>query len=248
MTTEIETSRVSVEVADGTKMDAFLAQPKARGPFPAVLLFQEAFGVNAHIRDVAGRLAKEGFVTLAPELYHRLAPGFSSGYKDVGPALDLLSKLTVEGQVADIKAAHEWLSKQVSVRPTEVSAVGFCMGGRTAFLASATVSLKAAVSFYGGGIAPALLDKAADVFAPLLLLWGGLDKHIPPEQIRQLCGELTRHGKPFVNAEFSSADHGFFCDSRSSFQPETAKQAWVLTLQFLREPHPSSAAPTSFRR
>jgi carboxymethylenebutenolidase len=122
------------------------------------------------------------------------------------------------------------------MRRPDVGALGFSLGGRAAFLACALVPLKCAVSFYGVDIAPGSLDKAPDAFSPLLLLWGGLDKQASPEQARQVCDALRQHHKPFVSVDFSFAGHGFFCDARSSYQPEAAKQAWALLLQFLRSP------------
>ena len=108
------------------------------------------------------------------------------------------------------------------------------MGGKASFLANAMLPLRAAVSFYGGGIAPDLLDHAAALHAPMLLFWGGLDKHITPEHRKAVTDALKAHGKTYVNVEFSDADHGFFCDERASYQPRAARQSWSLMLKFLR--------------
>ena len=96
------------------------------------------------------------------------------------------------------------------------------------------VPLRSAVSFYGGGIAPGLLDRAPRQHGPLLLIWGGLDKHISPEQRRAVTEALTAQNKIYVNVEFARADHGFFCDERTAYEPHSARQAWALTLEFLR--------------
>lgn len=108
------------------------------------------------------------------------------------------------------------------------------MGGRASFVANSILPLRAAVSFYGGGIAPGLLDRASTQQAPLLLVWGGLDKHITPEHRKAVADALTAHQKTYVNVEFARADHGFFCDERASYEPHSARQAWALTLEFLR--------------
>jgi len=108
------------------------------------------------------------------------------------------------------------------------------MGGRVSFIANGTVALRAAVSFYGGGIAPGLVGRASKLQAPSLFIWGGLDKHITPEHRRAVTDALSEQKKIFVNAEFSRADHGFFCDERAAYEPHSAKQAWALTLEFLR--------------
>ncbi len=230
---ETSIENLELDVEDGTRMRAFVAKPRAPGRHAGLIVFQEAFGVNKHIRDVCERFAREGFVALAPELYHRFAPGFESGYE--GPQRDAgianLKKLTPEGLEADIKAAHAALSARPDVRPESVCAVGFCLGGRTSYLAAAVVPLRAAVSFYGGGMA---VDKAPKIGAPLLMFWGGLDANIPETQINAVDEALRKHDKLFVDVRFSKANHGFFCDARASYNPDAARQAWALTLEFLR--------------
>jgi carboxymethylenebutenolidase len=140
--------------------------------------------------------------------------------------------MTTDGLLADMTAAHAWLTERGGAR--DVSAIGFCLGGRAAYLAASVLPLKAAVSFYGGGIAPSLLDRAPKVSAPILMFWGGLDKHIPPEQIASVAAALRAAGKPFVNVEFSDADHGFFNEDKPVYQAVAAAQAWALALQFLK--------------
>jgi carboxymethylenebutenolidase len=108
------------------------------------------------------------------------------------------------------------------------------MGGRAAFVANAVLPLQAAVSFYGGGIAPGLLPRAAQQHGPLLLIWGGLDALIDLSQRRAVGDALRAAGKTFVELEYSDADHGFFCDQRASYHATAAAEAWVLVLKFLR--------------
>jgi carboxymethylenebutenolidase len=226
---------VSLAVADGTKMRAFSARPEGAGPRPGILVLQEAFGVNAHIRDVAERLAREGYVALAPELFHRSAPaGWEGSYTDFPAVMPHYQALTNAGLLADMRAGREWLTGPGGA--AEVSAIGFCLGGRAAFLANSALALKAAVSFYGGGIAPSLPELAPKQSAPILLVWGGLDKHIPPEQVAAVSKALRDAGKPYVEAVFASADHGFNCDARASYHAASAAQAWALALQFLKAP------------
>jgi carboxymethylenebutenolidase len=234
MATAIAKEKVELRVGDGTKMGAYVARPEgeARG---GVLVFQEAFGVNHHIRNVTERFAAEGYVAIAPELFHRTVPaGFEGSYSDFPAVMPHVKAVTPEGAEADIRAAYDWLGSAAKVQASEISCVGFCMGGRVSFIANSAVRLRAAVSFYGGGIAPALLDRAAKVQAPSLLIWGGLDKHIPAEQRRDVTDALSAEKKIYVNVEFSNADHGFFCDERPSFELKSARQAWALTLEFLR--------------
>lgn len=227
--------QTEIAVADGTRMAAYVAHPQRDGPLPGLLLFQEAFGVNHHIRNVAERFAGEGYVVIAPELFHRTAPpGFEAGYTDFPAVMPHLQAVTAETAELDTRAAYEWLRSNPQVRKNDISSIGFCLGGRVSFIANSTVPMRAAVSFYGGGIAPALLDRTAKLHGAMLFVWGGLDKHIPPEQRRAVTDALTAHKKIYVNAEFSRADHGFFCDERAAYEPISARQAWALTLEFLR--------------
>ena len=232
---EILQENVELTVADGTRMAAYVARPKHGGPHPGLLLFQEAFGVNHHIRAVSERFAAEGYVVIAPELFHRTAPaGFEVSYTDFPSVMPHLQAVTAETAAPDIRSAYEWLHSNSQVTPNGISSVGFCMGGRVSFLANSVVPLRSAVSFYGGGIAPGLLDRAPRQHGPLLLIWGGLDKHISPEQRRAVTEALTAQNKIYVNVEFARADHGFFCDERTAYEPHSARQAWALTLEFLR--------------
>jgi len=228
---------IDLRVADGTTMRAHVARPEGAGPHAGILLFQEAYGVNAHIKDVAGRFARSGYVTIAPELFHRTAPpGFEGTYGNFAAVQPHFQAITVPGLEADVAAAHAWLAVDRETEPRRLAAVGYCMGGRVSFVAATSpLPLRAAVSFYGGGIAPALLDRAPRAQAPLLLFWGGRDRSIPPEQRRAVVDALAAAGKPYVNVEFSEAEHGFFCDARPSFLASAAAQAWALTLAFLRD-------------
>ncbi len=232
---EIITERIQLAGADGTGMAAYVARPKAQGPHSGLLLFQEAFGVNHHIRSVAERFASEGYVVAAPELFHRTAPpGFEASYTDFPAVMPHVEALTADAAEEDVRSAYDWLKANAQVKANEISCVGFCLGGRVSFIANSAVPLRAAVSFYGGGIAQSLLHRAARLQAPMLLIWGGLDKHIPPEHRKAVTERLSAHAKIYVNTEFSRADHGFFCDERAAYEPHSARQAWALTREFLR--------------
>ncbi len=146
---------------------------------------------------------------IAPELFHRTAPpGFEGSYTDFPSLMPHYEAVTTETAEADLRSAYEWLSSNAQVKANEISSVGFCMGGRVSFLANSVVPLRSAVSFYGGGIAPGLLDRAARLRAPSLLIWGGLDKRITPEHRKAVTDALSAQQKIYVNVEFSRADHG----------------------------------------
>ena len=214
-------------------MNAYVARPTEGAAHPGLLVFQEAFGVNAHIRDVAERFARAGVVAIAPELFHRTASAFDADYNDFPASVPHMRAMTVEGTMHDIRATYDWLLNDSHVRKEHIASIGFCMGGRASFLANATVPLQGAISFYGGGIAPALLPQVANLHAPMLFFWGGRDKHIPQAQIRAVTDECKRLAKPYINVEISEADHGFFCDARASYHPEAATLAWNLCESFL---------------
>lgn len=214
-------------------MQAYLARPhEANGA--GIIIFQEAFGVNDYIRDVAGRFAQLGVTAIAPELFHRTEPGFEGSYDDFQPIRPHMDALTVEGLQADARAAFDFLTSQDGVDAERIACIGFCLGGRVAYLANAALPLRAAISYYGGGIAPDLLDMAGEQHAPLLMFWGGKDTHITPDLYRAVADALTGAQKVHEQVVFSQADHGFFCDRRSAYEPGAARQSWALSLEFLR--------------
>jgi carboxymethylenebutenolidase len=226
--------KIELAVSDGTRMAAYVARPDDHDSHAGVIVLQEAYGVNAHIRSVADRLAQAGFIAAAPELFHRTAPGFEGDYKDFSSAMPHARAVTPATAEADLRATFDWLHSNDKVKSDQIYSVGFCLGGKASFLANSLLPLRAAVSFYGGGIAPDLLDRAATLHAPMLFFWGGLDKHITPEHRESVTDALGAHRKTYVNVEFSNADHGFFCDARASYQPRAARQSWSLVLEFLR--------------
>jgi len=238
---EIETSTLTLSVADGTTMPAYVARPKDGPARAGLLVFQEAFGVNGHIRDVTERFAREGYVAIAPALFHRTDPDFEGSYADFAPVMPHMQALTEEGLIADVRAAYDWLTAADGGQVSAVVSTGYCLGGRVSFLANATLPLAAAVSYYGGGIAPSerspkgMLQRATDQHAPILLFWGGKDVHIPPTAVRAVEDALIAAGKPYTQVVFSEADHGFFCDQKSSYRPVSAREAWTLTLAFFAD-------------
>ncbi|HSM84884.1 MAG TPA: dienelactone hydrolase family protein [Candidatus Limnocylindrales bacterium] len=225
---------VTLQIADGSSMDAYVARPEGSSSLPGMIVLQEAFGVNSHIRAICNRFAGEGYVAIAPELFHRTAPGFQGDYKDFNATLPHMRAMTTQGAEADLQAVFHWLQEQKAVQSDNICSVGYCMGGRISFLANSVLPLRAAASYYGGGIAPALLDRGPRLHAPMLFFWGGLDKHISPEQRNAVIEALSKAGKTYVNVEFSDADHGFNCDERGSYQPRASRQAWALLLEFLK--------------
>lgn len=229
-------SWTTVKVSDDTQMKVFVARPAgATGKLPGVLVLQEIFGVNSYIRSVAKRIADLGYVAYAPDLFHRTAPGFESGYTDMKPAMEQYQKMTDDNLTADLKATYDALSQDSQVDAGHIGSVGYCMGGRASFLANAVLPLQAAAVYYGGGIADTLLPRAKDQHAPLLIFSGGKDTHIGREKQNAVAAALKAAGKQYADVEFSEAEHGFFCDQRSSYNPEAAKESWEIFAEFFKE-------------
>ncbi len=233
---EKEQNYIILDVADGTSMAVYNALPENRsGKLPAIIVLQEAYGVNHHIRTVTERFAREGFVALAPELFHRTAPkGFEGDYTDFSSVMPHTKSLTNEGFEADLKAVYSWLTGQVNVDQSRIYSVGYCMGGRVSFLANSLLPLKAAVSYYGGGL-DTIADRAKNLHGKHLFFWGGLDKHFKSENIHTVIKAVEAAGKDFITVKISYADHGFNCDERVSYNESASKEAWALTLAFLSE-------------
>lgn len=230
----ITTEWTSIEVGDGTRMDAYVARPSGGEARPGLLVFQEIFGVNAHIRDIAERFAREGYVALAPDMFHRFSPRYEGTYDDIPASIALAGNLTPQGVMADLVASHRHLAGLAGVEKGAIGAIGYCLGGRLAYVTNALVPLAAAVSYYGGGI-QGQLDLAEKLSGPMLFFWAGKDGYIPAEARRAVADALHAADKRFAELVVSWADHGFFCDVRSSHDAAASALAWPLTLAFLAE-------------
>lgn len=235
MTIEITTERVQVPV-DGAKMPAYLAKPKTPGPHPAVIVWMEIFGVNAHIRDVTERVAREGYVALAPNFFHRTAPTIEVGYDEAGMAAGMaeLHKLKADQMIADARGALAFLRARPDVRPERIGAMGFCIGGHMTYLTAAETDVAAAASFYGGGIAapqglgggPSPIQRTAKIRGRLLGLFGAKDALIPRQQVDAIRKALADAGTRHEVVVYDGADHGFFCDQRATYHEASAQDAW----------------------
>jgi carboxymethylenebutenolidase len=226
--------KVQLTVSDDSTMQAHIFRPKEKQA-PAIMVLPEAFGVDKHIRDVAERLSKEGYLAIAPEVFHRTAPpDYEGSYTNFEAAMPHFQPLTVPAMEADLQACYNWIAHDNQGDSKRVAAIGFCLGGRMSFLANSILPLKAAISFYGGRIAPDLLDRAPKQHGPILFFWGGLDKHIGLEQPRAISDALLKAGKPFRDVVISDGDHGFFNDDKKAFNKSAAAEAWALSLSFLK--------------
>jgi carboxymethylenebutenolidase len=206
-------------------------------PRGAVVVVQEAFGVNDHIKDVAQRFAAEGYRAVAPHFFHRSGDPVIS-YDDLDAAMKHIGRLTQQGIAEDLDAAYDHLHSD-GFEDQRIAVVGFCMGGTVAFIAAHERELGAAVTFYGGGIAegrfgaPALVDIAPGLKTPWLGCYGDQDKGIPPEQVEQLREAASRAPVDTEIIRYPDAGHGFHCDARSAYHEPSARDAWSRTLAWL---------------
>lgn len=231
---EIANERVVVPV-DGGSMKAYLARPASGGPHPAVIVWMEIFGVNSHIRDVTERVAREGYVAIAPNFFHRTAPDIEVGYDDAGMAAGIaqMGKLDADQMIADARAAVAYLRGR-SDTTKKVGAMGFCIGGHMTYLTAAETDVAAAASFYGGGIAapqgpggkPAPIHRTNQMRGRIVCLFGGKDAMIPASQVDAIRAALREHGVRHEVVVYPEADHGFFCDQRPTYHAPSAKDAW----------------------
>jgi carboxymethylenebutenolidase len=222
---------IQVEAAE--PYDAYLALPPA-GSGPGLVLFQEIFGVNAHIRAVAEQYALAGFVVLAPDVFWRQQRRVELGYEgeDMQRALAFTKGVDREAQLRDIGSSVAALRERPEVGSHKIGAIGYCMGGRLAYLAAATTNIDAAVPYYGGGIHDNL-ERAASVRCPVQFHYAGVDNNIPPEAVEKVRAAMA--GKPAEFHVYPGAHHGFNCWARASYHAPSAALAHGRALQFLAQ-------------
>jgi carboxymethylenebutenolidase len=204
----------------------------------ALVVLQEGFGVNDHIRDVADRFTDAGFFAVAPHLYHRDGSP-EVPYDDVELAKLLMSHMSAEGLRNDLDATTDFLGS-VGYGAPSIGAVGFCMGGSVAFYAATRPTFGAAVSFYGGGITsgrmglPPLLELANEVRTPWLGLFGDLDGGIPVTDVEQLRQAVSTASATTEIVRYPNANHGFHCDARPGvYNDDAARDAFNRAVAFL---------------
>jgi carboxymethylenebutenolidase len=200
-------------------------------PKGGIVVVQEAFGVNDHIEDVAGRLADAGWLAVAPHLFHRSGDP-KLGYDDFTQVMPHMQALRADDILADIDAALAHLAG-AGIALDRVGVIGFCMGGNIALVTAARRDVGAAVTFYGGGVAEgrfgfrSLIEEAAELRAPWLGLFGDLDQGIPVADVEQLRVTAAASGQPTEIVRYPDAGHGFNCDRRPSYHDASATDAWA---------------------
>jgi len=217
-------NKVTLKAADGHSLEAYAAEPKGT-PRGAIVVIQEIFGVNSHIRSVADGFAADGYFAVAPALYDRVERGYESGYSqpEVQAGLAVRAKIKPEQALADVQAAIDYAKKA-----GKVGVVGYCWGGTLAFLAATRLSgLAAAVSYYGGTVAEHKDEKPK---VPVMFHFGETDHSIPLDKAR-----AVEAAQPKSPTFYYAAGHGFNCEQRPSYHEASAKEARSRTLDFFRK-------------
>jgi carboxymethylenebutenolidase len=242
----LDAGEVQIPVPGGA-LPAYRAQPAHGGPFPVVLVVQEIFGVHEHIRDVCRRLARRGYLALAPELYAR--QGEVSRMSDVQEIVAVVARVPDAQVMADLDATVAFAEASGRGDGARLAITGFCWGGRMVWLYAAhSAKLRAGVAWYGRleGAADPLhpkqpIDVAGALRAPVLGLYGGDDAGIPIASVERMRAALRAAGSPSEIVVYPGAPHGFHADYRPSYREEPAKDGWQRLLAWL-DGHGAGAA------
>jgi carboxymethylenebutenolidase len=230
---QVVTRQVKIETRS-EEISAYLAIPEGSGRFPGIIVLQEIFGVNTHIRAVTERIASLGYVAIAPALFERVAPGFETGYTsaDVELGRSYAQKTSAPQLLADIQAAIDYLKTLPQVAP-HFGCIGFCFGGHVAYLAATLPDIAVTASFYGaritsytpGGGEPSV-SQTGSIAGTIYMFFGMEDASIPPEDIAEIDTALTHNHIPHRIWQYPGAEHGFCCDLRASYNQNAAKLSW----------------------
>jgi carboxymethylenebutenolidase len=241
---EISTSYV--KVSNGSlQIDAYLAMPIGNRSLPGIIVLQEIFGVNSHIRDVTERLAKEGYIAIAPALFQRFAPGFETGYtpEDIEIGKEYKNLTTAEELLDDVQSTINYLVSQTEVNADAIGCIGFCFGGHVAYLAATLPEIQATASFYGAGVTSMTpgggeptITRTKDIGGRTLYAFFGMeDASIPAQEVAKIEAALEKNQVLHRLFRYKGADHGFFCDQRASYNEAAAADAWNQVKQLFRQ-------------
>jgi carboxymethylenebutenolidase len=237
----LEAGEVKIAVKDG-EIPAYRAMPAKGGPFPVVLVVQEIFGVHEHIKDVCRRLAKLGYLAIAPELYAR--QGDVSQETDIPKIIEtVVSKVPDEQVMNDLDAAVAWAKKSGKGNTDKLAVTGFCWGGRIVWLYAAhNPNLKAGVAWYGRLVGPAddlhpkhPLELAAELKAPVLGLYGGADTGIPSDTVEKMQQALKDAKQPSEIVLYPDTPHGFHADYRPTYRKNQAEDGWKRLVAWFKD-------------
>lgn len=244
----IQSTSVDLQTPE-LSIPAYRVLPDGEGPFPGIIVLQEIFGVNHHIRDVTERFAKAGYGAIAPALYQRQAPDFETGYTedDINIGRHYKERTKATELLSDIQAAIDHLKSLPQIDGASIGCIGFCFGGHVAYLAATLPDVKATASFYGAGITTwcpgddqPTVSRTPQISGTLYAFFGEEDASIPPEQVDEIEAALQANQVPHAIFRYSGAGHGFFCDQRASFNEKAAQDAWVRVQELFHETLPAA--------
>ncbi|MDJ0536361.1 MAG: dienelactone hydrolase family protein [Xenococcaceae cyanobacterium MO_207.B15] len=234
---QIEQREVIISTPDG-EMPAFLCLPAENSRKPGIMLLMEAFGLTQHIKDVAVRIAKEGYVVITPDLYYRELPNNKFDYDEVEKAKAMMYRLDLKKTMEeDIKAVLAYLKSRVDVLyPDRIGVTGFCFGGSMTFYTATRFSpeIVVAAPFYSV-VLDEWLEAVTDITIPVYLFFGGADPFISGDRINQIDSRFKELNKEYKLKVYPQADHGFFCHERSSYNQLAAEDAWRELKQFFHK-------------
>lgn len=220
-------------VIEENSMPIYVAKPQGEGAYPCVIVLQEIFGVNHHIRDVADRVAAEGYIAIAPDLFYREGKRFECSYTEMDKAFEQAGKFNNDNFLTDIDALLSSIRKRGDLKNNLITTLGFCLGGQLSYLAACTKNITSAICFYGGKIMT-LLDKTSGIDCPIILFFGGKDPYIPTQDVEYIKTALEDNNKQAKIHIYDNADHGFFCNERGNYNEIAAKDSWEKTKSFLK--------------
>lgn len=232
---------IEIDTRDGP-MKAYVAQPQGGGPFPAVIVLHEIFGITPELQHIADMLAGEGYIAIVPALFHRTDPDFLSPYDADGMARGraAVNQLSHDDVRSDIRAAIDWVRGQPDASG-DVAIWGFCWGGSVAYMTATFDDIRAAISFYGAQIVkspydgrPPMLDYTPQIQAPLFLVFGGMDPSISGNDIQKIQDTLIENEKAFSLTMYREESHAFFRFAGTPQAAPHAGEAWQRVLAFLQ--------------
>ncbi|MDJ0616150.1 MAG: dienelactone hydrolase family protein [Calothrix sp. MO_192.B10] len=232
---QMEQKQIIIFTPDG-EMPAFLCVPADNSPKPAVVVLMEGFGLTQHIKDVTVRIANEGYLAIAPDLYYRSLPNNKFGYDEITPAKAIRDSLNYSKTVEeDIKATLDYLKSREDIVSDRIGVMGFCFGGSMAFYTATKFSSEIAIAapFYSI-VLDEWLEAVTDITIPIYLFFGGADPFIPEDRIQQIDSRFQELGKNYRFKVYRDADHGFFCHERSSYNQLAAEDSWSELTKFFK--------------
>lgn len=236
------TANVGKNIQIAKDLPGYYVTPAGTGKFPAVIVLMEAFGLNNWCKSICNRLAQSGFAAIAPDFYR----GTTYEYTDVAGAIGKLKSLNDDAIMSDVGKSIDFLAGKSEINANGIGVIGFCMGGRYAFLTNAVypTKIKAAISFYGGGIdatagnplgQKSILDRSPTMQSPIMLMYGSEDQLIAADEHGRVAAALSKAKKRYILNLFPKAGHGFMSDRRENYAREAAAEAWMMTTGFFSQ-------------